>query len=68
MNAPSQTGIKLPPAILALRDEIRTLDKYIRQGRLTQDEADARLDEWAIAFAPGMHRYDRLALMGVWEE
>jgi hypothetical protein len=63
-----QTGIKLPPAVQALRDEIRILDRYVRQGDLTQDEAAARLDEWDIRPAPGMYRYKRLALLGVWDD
>jgi hypothetical protein len=63
-----QPRIILPAAHQALRDEIRTLDRYVRQGRLTQTEAGARLDEWRITYPPGMHRYDKLALMGVWEE
>jgi hypothetical protein len=69
MNATIQTGInKLPPAIQALRDEIRTLDRYVRQGLLTQEEADCRLYEWGLAPVPGFYRYDRLALLGVWED
>jgi hypothetical protein len=68
MNASVQAGIKLPIALRALRDEIRTLDRYIRQGRLSQDEAAARLDEWGIIYVPRMHRFDRPALFGVWED
>jgi hypothetical protein len=68
MNATVHNGIKLPPAIQALRDEIRALDRYMREGRLTQSDADARLDEWQIAPAPGMYRFDRLALFGVWDD
>jgi hypothetical protein len=26
------------------------------------------LDEWRIKYPPGMDRYDRLALLGVWED
>ena len=63
-----QRGITLPAALQALGDEIRILDRYVRQGRLTQAEAGARLDEWRITYPPGMHRFDQLAHLGVWEE
>ena len=66
MTAAIQNGIKLPPAIQALRDEIRALDRYKRSGGLNQLECDARLDEWRIKFPPGMYRYDRLALQNIW--
>jgi hypothetical protein len=68
MTATIHNGIKLPPAIQALRDEIRALDRYKRKGQLNQLECDARLDEWGISYPPGMDRYDRLALLGVWED
>jgi hypothetical protein len=61
-------GIKLPPAIQALRDEIRALDRYLRGGRLNQPECEARLDEWGVTYPPGMSRYHKLALLGVWED
>jgi len=66
MTAAIHNGIKLPPAIQALRDEIRALDRYMRGGRLNQLDCDARLDEWRIKFPPGMYRYDRLALQNIW--
>ena len=68
MTAAIHNGIKLPPAIQALRDEICALDRYMRGGRLGQLDCDARLDEWRIKYPPGMDRYDRLALLGVWED
>jgi hypothetical protein len=56
-------GIKLPPILQALREEIRVLDRYVRDGRLTTGEAAQRLDEWGITYyPPGMHYYDELAL------
>jgi hypothetical protein len=66
MTAAIHNGIKLPPALQALRDEIRVLDRYKRKGQLNQLECDARLDEWRIKFPPGMYRYDRLALQNIW--
>jgi hypothetical protein len=63
-----QQSIKLPLAIQALRDEIRALDRYLRKGQLSQLECEARLVEWRIEYPPGMDRYDRLALLGVWED
>jgi hypothetical protein len=66
MTAAIHDGIKLPPAIQALRDEIRALDRYKRSGGLNQLECDSRLDEWRIKFPPGMYRYDRLALQNIW--
>jgi hypothetical protein len=68
MTAAIHNGIKLPPAIQALRDEIRALDRYKRGGRLNQLDCDARLDEWHITYPPGMERYDKLALLAVWED
>ena len=61
-------GIKLPVALQALRDEVRILDRYKRDGLLNQLDCDARLDEWHITYPPGMERYDKLALLGVWED
>ena len=61
-------GIKLPVALQVLRDEIRILDRYKREGLLNQLDCDARLDEWHITYPPGMERYDKLALLGVWED
>ena len=56
-------GVKLPPILQALREEIRVLDRYVRPGRLTESEASQRLDEWCIVYyPPGMHYYDQLAL------
>jgi hypothetical protein len=68
MTAATQNGIKLPPALQALRDEIRVLDRYMRGGRLNQLDCDGRLDEWRIKYPPGMDRYDKLALLGVWDD
>jgi hypothetical protein len=68
MNASVQSGIKLPIALQVLRDEIQTLDRYIRQGRLSQDEAAARLEEWDVAIVPGFYRFDRLALLNDWKD
>jgi hypothetical protein len=61
-------GIKLPVALQALRDEIRILDRYKRDGLLNQLDCDARLDEWRISYPPGMDRYDKLALLSVWDD
>jgi hypothetical protein len=66
--AAMQASIKLPPAIQVLRDEIRTLGRYLGEGLLDQSEADARLDEWGIVPAPGFYRFDRLALFGIWHD
>jgi hypothetical protein len=68
MTAAIHNGIKLPPALQALRGEIRVLDRYMRGGRLSQLECDARLDEWRIKYPPGMDRYDKLAILAVWED
>jgi hypothetical protein len=68
MNAAVHEGIKLPPALQALRDEIRTLDRYVRQGLLSQHEAECRLSEWDIQMVPGMYRYDRLVTLAVWKD
>jgi hypothetical protein len=46
-------GIKLPPILQALREEIRVLDRYVRDGRLTGGEAAERLDEWGIQLSEG---------------
>jgi hypothetical protein len=56
-------GIKLPVLLQALRDEIRTLDRYLRKGLITQIEIDARLADWQISYPPGMYRIDELALL-----
>ena len=61
-------GIELPVVFQALRDEIRTLDRYIRKGGLTQLEAEARLDAWDLKYPPGWHRFEKFAVLGVWEE
>ena len=67
-NQQQQQGIKLPTALQALRDEIRILDRYVRNGQLNQLDCDARLDEWRIEYPPGMYRYHRLAVEGVWQD
>jgi hypothetical protein len=56
-------GIKLPVVLQALRDEIRTLDRYMRNGWITQIEANARLAEWQISYPPGMYHFDELAML-----
>jgi hypothetical protein len=68
MSVAIREGIKLPPALQALRDEIKTLDRYVRQGLLSQDEAECRLSEWDIRMVPGMYRYDRLATLAIWKD
>jgi hypothetical protein len=55
--------INLPVVLQALRDEIRTLDRYLRKGLITQIEIDARLADWQISYPPGMYRIDELALL-----
>ena len=61
-------GIELPVVFQALRDEIRALDGRMREGRLTQLEAEARLDAWDLKYPPGWHRFEKFAVLGVWEE
>jgi hypothetical protein len=54
-------GIKLPPILQALREEIRTLDRYLRCGWITPEEAAERLNDWGIAYPPGMVDIEELA-------
>ena len=68
MSVAIREGRKLPPVLEALRDEIRTLDRYVRQGLLSQDEAECRLSEWDIRMVPGMYRHRRLATLAVWKD
>jgi hypothetical protein len=68
MSVATREGLNLPPVLQALRDEIRTLDRYVRQGLLSQDEAQCRLSEWDIRYVPGMYRYDRLAITAIWKD
>jgi hypothetical protein len=54
-------GIELSPVLQALREEIRTLDRYLRHGWISPEEAAERLDDWGIVYPPGMVDIDELA-------
>ena len=69
VNVEAQTApaFKRPVMLRVLGDEVKQLDRWVTEDRLSPFEAEARLDAWNLKAPPNWYRYEKYAATGVWE-
>jgi hypothetical protein len=67
IEAQTPAAFKRPVMLRVLGDEVRQLDSWVKEDRLSPFEAEARLDAWKLKAPPNWYRYEKFAATGVWE-